>query len=319
MELSIVGSMYQSAPYLREFHRRVCAAAAAVTAEYELVLVNDGSPDDSLAIARELAADDPHVTIVDLSRNFGHHQAASAGLAHSSGDRVFLIDLDLEEQPEWLARFWTALDASGADVIYGVLPRRRGGLVRRWSGGLFYKAFNLLSETAIPENPCTVRLMTRRYVDALLSLRDASLFLAGNFAWTGFEQIALPVETTARAGASTYTLARRLRLFLDAVTSFTSYPLHAVFAVGAAISLLAGTFGAVLVGEKLLRPDSTLLGWSSVMASIWLLGGLTIGSVGLIGLYISRIFAETKHRPPYIVREVLRGSRRAAAEEAATS
>lgn len=308
-QLSIVGTLYLSSPYLGEFCRRVAAAAERITTDYELVLVNDGSPDDSLAIACEAAARDPRVVVVDLSRNFGHHQAVMAGLAHARGRFVFLIDTDLEERPEWLGDFWNALAEGQVDAVFGVQDRRQGSWFARWSGAAFYKLFNLLSETRIPENACTVRLMTRTYVGALLSLNDQNLFLAANFAWAGFRQRALPVEKQMRRERSTYTFFKRLRLLLAAVTSSTSYPLYAVFFFGSAISLASGLFGGCLVLNKLLDPGAILLGWSSVMASIWFLGGLTIGAIGVIGAYLSRIFNECKPRPPYLVRSVFRAER----------
>lgn len=308
MELSIVTTMYRSAAYIEEFHRRVTQTARQVATDYELVLVNDGSPDASLSTALALAETDPHVVVVDLSRNFGHHQAVMAGLAQARGRRVFVIDIDLEEQPEWLATFWTALDETGADVIFGVQQQREGSFFRRLSGALFYKLFNLMSETRIPANACSVRLMSRTYVDALLTVQDKNLFLAANFAWAGFDQRGLAVRKQVRSSGSTYTLFKRARLLLNAVTSFTSYPLHAVFAVGALISLAAAVFTTTVVTAKLLYPDSISLGWPSLIGSIWLLGGLTIGSIGLIGLYLSRIFVECKDRPPYIVRRVYRAA-----------
>ena len=304
MKLSIVATMYRSAPFVAEFCRRASAAAARVAADYELILVNDGSPDESLEIACRAAAADSRLVVVDLARNFGHHQAVVAGLARASGDRVFLIDIDLEEQPEWLVEFWRRLDESASDVVYGVESRRQGSWFRKLSGSLFYKLFNLLSETKISANACTVRLMTRRYVRALLSLAERNLFLAGSFAWVGFRQQAVEVAKQLRGGRSNYTLLRRLRLFVDAVTSFSSYPLQLVFFVGAAICLASAVVGACLVADKLLHPSRILLGWSSLMTSIWFLGGLTIGSIGLIGMYLSRVFVESKRRPLYVVREV---------------
>ena len=146
---------------------------------------------------------------MELSRNFGHHPAAVAGLAHARGRRVFILDVDLEEQPEWLAGFAAQLDASGADVVYGSSRVRKGTLLRRAFGAMFWKLFNALSDVAVPENPCTVRIMSRRYVDALLTLPDRNLFLAGSYAWLGFRQEPRPVEKGLRRTASTYT-ARKL-------------------------------------------------------------------------------------------------------------
>jgi putative glycosyltransferase len=295
--------LYRSEPYVREFHRRMAAAASAVTGSWEMVYVDDGSPDRAGDIARELGADDPRVVLVELSRNFGHHQAAVAGLQASRGERVFIIDVDLEEQPEWLEAFWKELDASGADVVFGVNRVRGRG---RYPGGLFWRLFNALSDVQVPMNPCTVRVMTRRYVDALLSLPDRNLFLAGSYAWLGFKQVGTEVQKSVRPTRSSYTVRRLLELLLDAVTSFTSYPLRLIFAVGVGIASAALAAGAGLVSWKLLRPEAISLGWPSLMVSVWFLGGVIIAFLGVIGLYLSKIFNEAKGRPLYVVRAVHR-------------
>jgi len=306
--LSVVTTLYRSEPWVGEFYRRVTAAAAGVVDRYELVFVDDGSPDRAAEIVRELAAKDARVVLVELSRNFGHHQAALAGIRHARGDRVFIIDVDLEEQPEWLPAFASELERTGADVVFGVNAERRGTAFRRSTGGLFWRLFNLVSETAVPANPCTVRLMRRTYVDALLTLPDRNLFLAGNYAWLGFKQIALGVQKVPRAGRSSYTLGRLAGLFLDAVTSFTSYPLRLIFFSGVLVAGLAGVAGATLILVKLLDPAAISLGWPSLMVSIWFLGGVIIAFLGVIGIYLSKIFTEVKGRPVYVVRSVRRGS-----------
>jgi len=307
-ELSVVTMLYRSEPYLREFHRRVIAAAAAVTPRFEIVYVDDGSPDASAAVAREIASADPRVVVVELSRNFGHHPAAVAGLAHARGGRVFILDVDLEEQPEWIGGFAAQMDASRADVVYGVSRVRKGTFLRRVLGGAFWKLFNALSDVSVPENPCTVRIMSRRYVDALLTLPDRNLFLAGSYAWLGFRQEPRPVEKGLRRTASTYTARRLVALFIEAVTSFTSYPLRLIFGIGVAIAALALLAGTALAVYKMVRPEAISLGWSSIVVSIWFLGGVVISFLGVIGIYLSKIFNETKGRPLYVVKAVHRGT-----------
>ena len=308
LKLSIVSTMYRSAPFIAEFCERVTGVASASTADYEIVLVNDGSPDDSLDRALTIARGDPHLKVVDLSRNFGHHFAILAGLSQAEGERIFLIDIDLEEQPEWLAVFAAEQERTQADVVFGVQEERVGSVRSRYIGRLFYKLFNALSETKIPENLCTVRIITREFARALLTLRDRNLFLAGNFAWAGFEQLPIVVQKTRRRGASNYNLKRSIRLFFDAVSSFSSYPLRIIFVTGLIISALSGLFGAEIVIRKMLHPDIVVLGFSSVIVSIWFLGGLMIFFLGVIGLYLSKIFIEVKDRPQFIIRKVHRGT-----------
>ena len=172
--LSIVTSMYQSARFLPDFHSRCTAAARALSGAYEIILVNDGSPDESLRVALDLHERDPHVRVIDLSRNFGHQKALMTGLAHACGQLIFLIDCDLEEDPEWLSRFHDTMITSGADVVYGVQEARKGGWIERTAVHMLWSAFNRMLTHPIPVNAVTARLMTSRYVTALVSHQERS-------------------------------------------------------------------------------------------------------------------------------------------------
>lgn len=303
MKLSIVTTLFRSAAYIPEFHRRAVAAARELAGdEYEIVYVNDGSPDDSLDMAIRLAEVDRHVVVVDLSRNFGHHKAMMTGLAHSGGERIFLIDSDLEEDPEWLLRFAAQMDEETCDVVYGVQETRKGGVIERWSGQWFYRFFNALTGLELPENIVTARLMSRRYVDALIRHEEREVFMAGLWLITGFVQRSQVVRKHSTSG-TTYTFRRKLSVLVNSVTSFSNVPLIGVFYVGVSISLLAGVSIAYLVVNRLFLA-MPLSGWTSVMASIWLLGGMIISFIGLVGIYLSKIFSETKRRPYTIVRKV---------------
>ncbi|MGC3987002.1 MAG: glycosyltransferase family 2 protein [Pseudorhodoferax sp.] len=303
MKLSIVATLYQSAPYIVEFHNRASTAAQALVGnDYEIVLVNDGSPDNSLDLARELTVRDPHVLVVELSRNFGHHKAMMTGLAHARGEHVFLIDSDLEEEPEWLASFARQLEQQHCDVVYGAQERRKGGWFERWSGQWFYRGFKALTGLALPENVVTARLMRGEYVDALLRHQEREVFLAGLWHITGFDQRPHTVRKH-NASETTYTLRRKMSLLVNSVTSFSNAPLVSIFYIGLAISLFATVYIAYLVAHWLFlaKPMS---GWTSVMASIWLLGGMVISFIGVVGIYLSKIFSETKQRPYTIVRRI---------------
>lgn len=302
VHLSIVTTLYNSEPHLGEFHRRMSAAAAALTGDYELILVNDGSPDGSLDAALALYEADPRVRVIDLSRNFGHHKAMMTGLAHARGDLVFLIDCDLEEDPHLLIAFAAALARSGADVVYGVQTIRKGRLLERAAGALFYTIFNLLSETKIPVNVVTARLMTRRYTTALLGHMERELNIAGLWALTGFTQIPMSIEKKARATTS-YTVLRRASTAVSAITSFSNRPLVWIFHLGAAIIVLSGAAGSYLILRRLLF-GGFLSGWLSLIISVWFLGGLTIFTIGVLGIYLSKIFLEAKQRPYTIIRKL---------------
>lgn len=302
MLLSVVATLYRSAPHLEQFHARVSRAAAAVSDDYEIVLVNDGSPDSSLDVALRLFDTDPRLRIVDLSRNFGHHKAMMTGLAHTRGDLIFLIDSDLEEQPELLGEFHTLLTRSGADVVYGVQEARRGGLMERVSGWLFFKVFNALSNQPIPANLVTVRLMTQRYVRALVAHRERETMIAGLWALTGFRQVAQPIMKASK-GESSYSFRRKISLLVDSITSFSDRPLIFIFYLGLVIGGTASLAAVYLVIQRLFFGQA-LPGWPSLIVSIWMLGGLMLICLGIIGIYVSRIFIETKQRPYTIVGHV---------------
>jgi putative glycosyltransferase len=302
VQLSIVTTLYRSAPYIEEFYRRIKAEAEKLTKDYEIVFVNDGSPDHVLSIALSLYEKDPCVVVVDLSRNFGHHKAMMTGLAHASGDLVYLTDVDLEDPPELLGDFYEKFLHADADVIFGVQKARTGSWFRRFSGMLFYRMLNFLSDVKIPVNPLAVRLMSRRYVVSLLAHAESELMIAGLWQLTGYKQIAVEVERIIKEG-TTYTLPRRISLFVRSVTSFSRKPLVYVCVLGAIILVFASLYIAYLLAIYLFlgKPPE---GYTSLIVSIWFLGGLLLFCQGIIGLYISVIFVETKNRPYTIVRQL---------------
>lgn len=303
VKLSIVTTLYYSEPYLREFHQRATAAAReAAGDDYEIVLVNDGSPDESLAQAVALSKADPHVTVVDLSRNFGHHRAIMTGLAYARGELVFLIDSDLEERPEWLLPFLAQLRNDGCDVVFGVQRARKGRFVERWSGAMYYGLMRALSQVDMQTDTATARLMTRRYVAALLRHEEREVELGGIWVITGFDQRPQIVDKLSTS-ETTYTFRRKLGVLINTVTSFSSAPLFAIFYFGLAISIVSLAFLVYVVTTWAASSDN-VRGWTSLIVSIWLLGGMTIAFIGVVGLYLSKIFTEVKRRPYTIVRDV---------------
>ena len=303
MKLSIVTTLYQSESYIAEFCRRASAAARQLVGEeYEIVMVNDGSPDHSLNVAVPITESDDHVVVVDLSRNFGHHKAMMTGLAHAQGEKIFLIDSDLEEEPEWLISFTDQMNNAHCDVVYGVQEQRKGNFFERWSGHWFYSLFQALTGMALPNNIVTARLMTRRYVDALLRHEEREVFMAGLWHITGFVQVPRKIKKLSNS-KSTYSLRRKMSLLVNSVTSFSNVPLVSIFYIGFSISVIACIYIAYIVIHWmfLAQPVS---GWTSVMASIWLLGGMVISFIGVVGIYLSKIFSETKRRPYTIVRQI---------------
>ena len=305
-EISIVATLYRSRQFLEVFLAECRQALEAVGCRrWEIVLVNDGSPDDSLAYAVERRRDMPELVVVDLSRNFGHHAAIQAGLRESRGALVFLIDCDLEVRPAVLETFLPKLRQTGADVVFGYQEARKGSRFEQLSGSLFWRGFNRLSDVQVPENLLTERIMTRRYVDALLSLGDHNLFMGGMMSWTGFTQIGMPVAKEQRDGQSTYTVIKRLQLMVNAVSSFSSRPLVWLFNAGALITLASFCFVAYLVARKLLFDDA-LLGFTSLMAMMAMMLGILTTGLGLVGIYLGKVFNQVQNRPTYIIRDIHR-------------
>lgn len=303
MKLSIVSTLYKSAFFIQEFHARATQVAVELAGEdYEILLVNDGCPENSLEVALEVVRLDKRVVVIDLSRNFGHHKAIMAGLAEAKGDLVFLIDSDLEEEPEQLLKFSQFMEEEECDVVYGVQSSRKGSWFERWSGALFYSLFDRLSYIEHPRNPVTMRLMTRRYIDALLSFREHEMVISCLWVLTGFKQRAQIVTKHKRYGTS-YSIAAKLRHAVNAVTSFSATPLVFIFYTGLAIFCFALTYSLYIIYRRFVTFQA-VDGWTSLIVSIWLLGGLIILFLGVIGVYLSKVFIETKRRPLSIVRKI---------------
>ncbi len=303
MKLSIVATLYKSSAYINAFHQRCSTVATAYAGDdYEIVLVNDGSPDDSLQRAVALSQQDAHVVVVDLSRNFGHHKAMMTGLAQAKGERIFLIDSDLEEEPEWLAMFQVQMDAQACDVVFGVQEKRKGNWLEQCSGPVYYSIFRLFTGINQPDNIVTARLMTRRYVDALLLHKERELNIGGLWIITGFKQITQVVKKH-ETSPTTYSIAHKVSHVVNAVTSFSSMPLVFTFYAGIFISFGALIYIAHLVMHYMFGaapPD----GYTSIIASIWLFSGLIIFFLGVQGIYISKLFTEVKQRPYTIIRHI---------------
>lgn len=302
MLLSIVTTVYYSAPYLKEFYERITNSVKIITDDYELIFVNDGSPDNSSDILLELFEKDKKTKIIDLSRNFGHHKAMMTGLAHAKGDLVFLIDCDLEEEPELLGKFYVEIKSSDADVVYGVQQTRKGAFFERITGNLFYKLFNLFSNYPVPPNLITTRLMSKRYVASLVEHKDREIFLAGLWAITGFKQVPFVAKKHYKCN-SAYNLKRKFSVFVNSITSFSNKPLVFIFYLGCAISLLSSIAALYLIVRRIFF-GVFLAGWPSLIVSVWLLGGLIIFCLGIIGIYVSKIFMETKQRPYTVIRKI---------------
>jgi putative glycosyltransferase len=302
MDVSVVTTIYQSSAFIQDFYKRVLAELTKFTQDFEIIFVIDGSQDDSLDQILSLQKSDTRVIAIDLSRNFGHHAALMEGLSKSSGNLVFLIDSDLEEEPEWFSLFHKTLTETNSDMVYGVQKSRKGKIFEKLSGRLFYFTFNLLSSAKIRPNPTTARLMTRKYTESLLQHHEKELYIYGLFQITGFKQKELFVSKKSK-GSTTYSLMKRIDLLVNAITSFSVKPLLAIFYTGLFI-FFGASIGIVILLYKKFVIGVPIEGWSSLMASIWFLGGLIILFLGSIGIYLSKIFIEVKSRPRAISRNI---------------
>ncbi len=303
MRLSLVTTLYNSESHLQEFYDRISKCAQDITHDYELILVNDGSPDNSLELAISLHEKDQRVKVVDLSRNFGHHKAIMTGLSYAQSDYVFLIDSDLEEPPETLKSFWEEIQSSkDLDMVFGVQGKRKGGWFEKISGSIFYGFINLLSDIKIPRNFLTVRLMTARYNENLIRCKEREINFSTLTELTGFEQKAVAIEKDS-GSPSTYSLLMKFSILVNALTSSTIRPLWIIFYLGLGITLISSVFILKLLIDRGVYGVG-LEGWTSVIVSIFFFGGLIIFVLGVIGIYLSKIFIESKHRPYTVIKKL---------------
>ena len=298
--LSVVAPVYDEQELVESFVARACAAVADYN--FELVVVNDGSTDATGELLDRIAASDPRVRIVHLSRNFGHQAALTAGLEHALGDAVAMIDADLQDPPELIPTMVERWE-QGADVVYAVRRQREGETAFKLAtASWFYKLFDKLAQVDLTPNSGDFRLLDRRALDALLSMTERSRFLRGMTVWVGFNQTAVDYQRDARhAGETKYTVRKMLRFSLDAIASFSHVPLQLATYVGMLSAGLA--FVAIPVVLILRIVGSYLPGFGSITIAILLLGGIQLIALGVIGEYVGRIYDEVKHRPLYIVRE----------------
>jgi dolichol-phosphate mannosyltransferase len=304
--LSIVAACYNEQACLPEFHRRASAAARAVVGEdYEIVLVNDGFRDFTLAVMRALAANDPHVVAVNLARNFGHQKALSAGLHFARGARVLAIDADLQEPPSLLSEMMARMDA-GYDVVYGQRRRRAGETrFKTTTAALFYRLLRRLTEIDIPADTGDFRLMNRRTVDIFKSMPEQSRCIRGLVAWIGLRQTPVLYHRDRRyAGSSGYPLRKMIGCAIDAITGFSVVPLRLVSWAG-----LAASGGSLLIFAYSIMQwlrGATVAAWTSLAALILIIGGLQLLFLGVLGEYVGRIYMEGKRRPLFVVSDVQR-------------
>jgi dolichol-phosphate mannosyltransferase len=301
-QISVVSPVFNESACIQAFYTEVSAALSSVTDNWEIVLVDDGSRDDSWQQIRQLAGIDIRVRGVRFSRNFGHHIAITAGLDHCDADWVVTMDSDLQDPPDAIPRLLErALE--GFDVVVALREGRKHGLIKRMFSRVFYAAYSYLTDTHYDPRVGVFRIMSRKVVENLRQMRELSRFLTGMVEWVGFAHDAIRVKHRPRhAGETKYPLHKQILLAVNAVLSFSEKPLKFVAYAGLLMSLLSTAYGSYIV-YLALAGRIVVLGYASLAAAIFFTGGVTVFTVGLVGLYVGRIFRQVQGRPLYVLAE----------------
>jgi glycosyltransferase involved in cell wall biosynthesis len=302
-KLSVVVPCYNEGAHLTDFINALKIAVKSLTSNYEIILINDGSKDNTKEIALPLIASG-NIRYLEFSRNFGKEAALMAGIDHASGDAALLIDADFQHPLEKITEM-ADLWKSGYEMIYGVVANRQGeSISKRFGTRLFYALLNT-SDIAIPQNAGDFRWLDRKIVDALKNLPERNRFMKGLYAWVGFKSIAIPFEPKNReSGQSTFSMGRLIKLGMDGLTSFSAAPLRLWIGIGALISLLALVYGAYVIVDTVIYGNA-VNGWPTLTVALMLFSGIQLLSIGILGEYIGRIFTEVKQRPLYVISEDL--------------
>jgi len=303
VKISIIAPFYNEAESIDDFFQRVIPTVVSLDCEYEVICINDGSTDETLAGLRRWKEKNSQIKVINLSRNFGKESALTAGLDVAAGDVVIPIDSDLQDPPELIPEM-LAKWREGYDVVYAKrVKRKTDTYLKRWSALGFYRLFNWITDTQIPHNTGDFRLLDKKVVRAVRSLGERTRFMKGIFAWVGFRQIAVEYERPMREhGAASLHFRNLWRLAVDGITSFSTLPLRVWSYIGLSIALFAFVYGVIILVKTLIF-GIDLPGYASTLVVILFLGGIQLISLGVIGEYIGRIFYEIKGRPNYIIDE----------------
>lgn len=299
--ISVVIPVYKAEKILAELYGRLRLALETVTSNFEIVLVEDCGGDASWEVIERLAATDPRVHGLQFSRNFGQHYGITAGLDHCSGEWVVVMDCDLQDQPEEIPRLY-AKAQQGFDVVLALRGARKDPPLKRFTSWLFYRLFSWLADLDVDGDSGNFRIMSRRVVRNFTRMREQLRFFGGHVQWMGFPTASIQIQHSVRfEGTSTYTFNKLLKLATDTIIAYSDKPLRLAVRAGFAMAAVSFCFGSYILARALWH-GVAIPGWSSLIVSFYFLGGLIIGILGIIGVYLGKTFDEAKKRPLYIVR-----------------
>lgn len=302
--LSVVAPAYNESAGLDEFYSRLISSTKELNLDLEIIYVNDGSQDDTLELMTKQRSNDPGITIIDLSRNFGKEIALTAGLDHALGDAVIVIDTDLQDPPELIPELVTKW-LEGHDVVNAKRLKRKGeGWFKKLTSYVYYRFLYQMSDIKIPKDTGDFRLLSRDALDALLKLREKHRYMKGLFAWVGYSQVEITYERDERyAGNTKWGFWGLVNLAFEGLTSFSVLPLRLASMVGVLSAFIALIFGTIIIFKKFLYGDP-VAGYPSLVVLITFIGGIQLLALGVIGEYLGRVFNETKNRPLYLVKDM---------------
>jgi dolichol-phosphate mannosyltransferase len=303
MKLSIVIPIYNEEENIDSLINRLRTVVAQMQISCEYIFVNDGSKDHSFQLIKNLAVADPAVKYIDFSRNFGHQIAVSAGLDLAAGDRVAIIDADLQDPPELIIEMFAKMD-QGYEVVYAKRNNRNGeSWLKKFTAKVFYRILKSITSVKIPVDTGDFRIIDRKVVNVLKQMPEHNKFLRGQISWIGFKQTYVEYDRKVRqAGSTGYTYKKMIRLALDGITSFSNFPLKVASICGFVVSGIAFMVMIYALYSRYITKDY-VEGWTSTIISVLFLGGIQLISIGIIGEYISRLSENARNRPLYIINE----------------
>lgn len=302
IKVSIVSPVYRGEKMVNELVRRNVAALNAITDDYEIILVNDASPDESWKAIEQECKKNPKVKGLNLSRNFGQHYAITAGLSYAQGEWIVVMDCDLQDRPEEIPNLY-AKAKEGYDSVLAQRVQRSHGWFKKLGSKCFYKVFSYLTETKQDASVANFGIYNRKVIHAVLSMGDAMRYFPTQIQWVGFKRAYLPIQHDERAeGKSTYNLSRLFRLAFDTIISFSDKPMRLMVKMGLFVTLASFIVGIVFLVRYCLG-EIEVLGFTSLIISLWLLGGIIISLIGVVGIYLGKLFEKAKERPTFIVNE----------------